>query len=201
MRTGTLLFVATMLLTPASLAAQTDQPEKRAEARIAAALSAAAKAGIPASLLESKVAEGEAKGVPQDRIASAVEARLHALLRASSVLRAGGVRDVTAGELAVVADALGVNVADEAVVKIMKDTPRDRRVVAAAVLTQLVQLGHTSDAALLRVNNAVSAGAEALVNLQAEVTSLLRIRGLVPLESTIDAATRLDLGAGMSNRD
>src|SRR5687767_15979527 len=62
-------------------AAQTPQ------ARIDAALAKAKSAGIPAALLESKIAEGRAKGVSMDRIAVAVERREAALERASSVLR------------------------------------------------------------------------------------------------------------------
>jgi hypothetical protein len=164
---------------PASLAAQGEQTNRSATARINAALAAAVKAGIPASLLESKVAEGEAKGVPTERIAGAVEARLDALMRASNVLRQGEVRNITAADLAVSADALQANVGTDALVDIMKGTPNERRVVATAMLTQLVQLGTAPDAALLRVNSAVAAGAEALVNLQAEIAAALRIRGIL----------------------
>ena len=59
---------------------------KTPRARIDAALSTAAEARIPVSLLKSKVAEGEAKHVSEERIAGAVEARHRTLLRASSTL-------------------------------------------------------------------------------------------------------------------
>src|SRR5688572_27753283 len=94
------LFISMMsaaLLAPAALQAQsaaasaTAQAQAQAQAktpkaRIDAAMHAAARANVPASLLESKVAEGEAKRVPQERIATAVEARLQALVRASETM-------------------------------------------------------------------------------------------------------------------
>src|SRR5690606_4220191 len=56
------------------------------EARIEAALASAAEAGIPMALIESKIAEGKAKGVAMERLAAAVEARLAGLQRAANAL-------------------------------------------------------------------------------------------------------------------
>jgi hypothetical protein len=50
-------------------------------------MNVAAQAKIPLSLVKSKVAEGEAKRVPQERIATAVEARVKSLVRASEALQ------------------------------------------------------------------------------------------------------------------
>src|SRR5688572_18423629 len=55
--------------------------------RITTALARARQVGIPIALLESKLAEGKAKGVSLDRIAGAIERRLGALERASQALR------------------------------------------------------------------------------------------------------------------
>ncbi|HET9982993.1 MAG TPA: hypothetical protein VFQ38_05385 [Longimicrobiales bacterium] len=148
-----------------------------ATARIDAALSAAAQAHVPVSLLESKVEEGRAKRVPEERIASAVEARLHALVRASEVMRKAGEDQPQPGELAVTADAIQAGVAQSALVQITREAPGDRRAVAVATLSDLVQLGLASEQALLRVDGALSRGGEALANLRAEAAASLRVKG------------------------
>ena len=133
--------------------------------RINAALSRARGAGIPVALLESKMAEGKAKGIPLERIAAAIERREGALERASQALR-GNPGDTAS--LSVGADAIesGVN---EAVLKaVAEDAPRDRRTVAIAALTQLVQQGDLPEAALAKVRNALKRGPDALTNLPSE---------------------------------
>lgn len=133
--------------------------------RINTALSRARQVGIPVALLESKMAEGKAKGISLERIAAAIERREGALERASQALR-GGPGD--AASLSVGADAIesGVN---EAVLKaIADDAPRDRRTVAIATLTQLVQQGDLPAAALAKVRNALKRGPDALTNLPSE---------------------------------
>jgi hypothetical protein len=136
------------------------------EQRIATAMGRAREAGIPVTLLESKMAEGKAKGVSMDRIAAAIEKREAALERASQALR--GRPDVSPADLAVGADAVESGVSD-AVLRAIADTaPRDRRVVAIAALTELVRLGHVPEAALDRVREALKRGPDALANLPAE---------------------------------
>jgi hypothetical protein len=141
-------------------AAQT--PEERMEA----AKVRAAEAGIPTELLESKIAEGRAKGVPPDRIADAVERRRAALERARRAL--AGRPDVTVDELVVGADAVEAGVSDVVLRAVAESAPRERRVVAIAALEQLVQLGHVPEQALERVRAALRRGPEALLNLPAE---------------------------------
>jgi hypothetical protein len=190
MKYGTLAIIAALV--PGTLAAQvqsqaqsqTQAQGKTPKARIDAAMHAAAEAKVPASLLKSKVAEGEAKRVPEDRIATAVEARLRALLRASTTLKRADVAQHSASDLAVTADALESGVNESALVRITKSAPEERRVVAIAVLSDLVRLGHTSDAALAQVTAAVTTST-ALANLNAQVASQLRLGGL---SSTLDAA-------------
>ncbi len=154
------------------------QQQGDADARIRATLAAAAAAHLPTQLLESKVAEGRAKHVPEDRIATAVQARYQALLSASGALRDAGVHAASAGDLAVAADALQAGVSQSALVKLERSAPASQRAVATATLAQLVQLGYGSDAALLRVDGALAQGEEALANLRAEAASSLRVRGL-----------------------
>lgn len=154
------------------------------QARIDAALSAAASARIPVELVKSKIAEGEAKRVPQERIATAVEARVKSLTRASQAMQRADIEVQNAGELAVTADALDAGVSENAVIRVSRDAAPDRRTVAIAVLTDLVRLGNASERALTRVSSALSTSA-ALANLHAEVMSELRAGGL---KSTLEAA-------------
>lgn len=183
--------VSAALLAPVAVKAQsaaasaTAQAQaKTPKARIDAAMQAAARANVPASLLESKVAEGEAKRVPQERIAAAVEARLQALVRAAETMDRADVEANSAAELAVAADALQAGVSENALIKVSRNASPERRVVAVAVLADLVRLGQDSEPALTRVTAALSSSA-ALANLHAEVASQLRLGGL---SSTLDAA-------------
>lgn len=156
---------------------------KTPQARIDAAMSAAAEAKIPVSLVKSKVAEGEAKRVPPERIATAVEARVKSLVRASETMKRADIEVRNEGELLVSADALDAGVSESALIRISTDAPSERRTVAIAVLADLVRLGTASENALARVSGAVSSSA-ALANLHAEVTTQLQRGGL---KSTLDA--------------
>lgn len=154
------------------------------QARIDAAMQAAAEANIPTELIKSKVAEGEAKRVPPERIATAVEARVTSLVRASETMKRADVEVRSAGELSVAADALDAGVSEGTLIRLTREAPAERRTVAVAVLADLVRLGNASDRALMRVSAALSSSA-ALANLHAEVASQLRLGGLT---STLDAA-------------
>jgi len=164
--------------------AQTQNQARSPQARIDAAMSAAAEAKVPAELVKSKIAEGEAKRVPPDRIAAAVEARVTSLVRASQTMKRGGADAQNAGELSVTADALDAGVSENALIRVTREAPAERRTVAIAVLADLVRLGNGSDRAFTRVNGALTSTA-ALANLQAEVASQLRLGGM---SSTLDAA-------------
>jgi hypothetical protein len=154
------------------------------QARIDAALSAAASAKIPVELVKSKIAEGEAKRQPPERIATAVEARVKSLTRASLAMQRADIEAQNSGELAVTADALDAGVSESSVIRVSREAAPDRRTVAIAVLADLVRLGNTSERALGRVTAALTTNA-ALANLHAEVMSQLRVNGL---NSTLDAA-------------
>jgi hypothetical protein len=121
--------------------------------------------GIPVALLESKIAEGKAKGVSLERIAVAIERRQSALERASQALR--GQVDAAAS-LAVGADAIESGVNEDVLRDVAENAPRDRRNVAIATLTELVHQGHAPQAALGRVKDAIKKGPDALTNLPAQ---------------------------------
>jgi hypothetical protein len=145
-----------MLVLPASLArAQTPQE------RIDAAMARAREAGIPAALLESKVAEGRAKGVSMDRIAGAVERREVALEDANQALQG---QQVGLTGLALAADAVESGVSQVVLQTLIKETPQDRRLVALAALSHLVENGQAPPVALKAVQGAMGSP-EALVNL------------------------------------
>jgi hypothetical protein len=159
--------------------------------RINTALARAREVGIPEALLQSKIAEGKAKGVSLERIAVAVERREAALERASQALH--GQPDATTS-LGVGADAIESGVSEAALTAVAENAPRDRRNVAIAVLTQLVQQGHVPADALERVRAALKRGPEALANLPAEAGAAGR-RGGPPAEGGATSAAGRGVGA------
>jgi len=132
--------------------------------RIGSAMTRAQEAGIPVWLLENKIQEGQAKGVPMDRIAAAVEARLNGLSRAATAME-GAPGGVDAGQLSVGADALGAGVNEAVLAEMAASAPGEHRAVAIAALTHLVQQGTVPAEALLRVQDALARGPGALANL------------------------------------
>lgn len=178
MRSKTLFLAAVLALAPAALSAQdsTATTGAGADARVEAALETAANAGIPVSLLERKIAEGKAKGVPMERIAAAVENRLDALVKARDAMTKAGLESTTEGELSVAADAVQGGVSQTALATISQSAPQDRA-VAIAVLTDLVTLGQASERALTQVQTALARGPEALANLRAEAAAGLQANG------------------------
>jgi hypothetical protein len=157
--------VMILALAGADLATAQVQPPQD---RINTALARARQVGIPVALLESKIAEGKAKGVSLDRIAEAVERRQAALEKASQALRD---QPDAASSLSVGADAVEAGVSDAALKAIAENAPRDRRNVAIAVLTELVEQGHVPAAALERVREALKRGPDALANLPAQAAA------------------------------
>lgn len=190
MRYRNVMMGLALALLPVAVGAQQGDPE----ARIGAAMQAAARAEIPVSLIQSKVSEGRAKGVAEARIASAVEARLEALVRAQSALTRGRAQAVSAGELSIAADALQAGVHESAMVDVMTRAPAERRAVATAVLTELVELGLASEVALARVQAAIAQGGEALVNLPAEASDRGRGHGRGAAPGNIGSSPEVEAG-------
>jgi hypothetical protein len=189
------------MLAPAALFAQdsTAAAGNSADARVATALDAALEAGIPVALLERKVAEGKAKGVPMARIAAAVEKRLDALTDAKDALTKAGLESTTEGELSVAADAVQAGVSQTALLTITRRAPEASRAVAIAVLTDLVAQGQASEQALSRVETAIARGPEALANLGGQSAGPVGAEGAlgangVGVEAGLGAGARVDLG-------
>lgn len=147
--------------------------------RVAAALQLASETGVPVALLESKIAEGQAKGIPMARIALAVEQRLAALQQAQALMVVPDDPEaaVSDGDLSLGADALLAGVEGAAVAQVARNAPRERLGVAMAVLTELVQLGVGSETALDRVMGALQAGPEALIGLPTQARGQGRALG------------------------
>ncbi len=155
-----------LLALPAAVHAQDPQQ------RIDAVRRRAESAGIPVALLDSKVAEGRAKGVPLDRIAVAVERRFASLGRAREAMaHAPRGAPVSAADLSVGADALESGVAPAVLGRLAVAAPGDRRAVAIVALTQLVAQGESSERALARVTSALQRGPEALRRLPGEAAA------------------------------
>lgn len=162
MKVGVAVAVVMLALAGADPAIAQVQPPQD---RINTALARARQVGIPVALLESKIAEGKAKGVSLERIAAAIERREAALERARQAL--GSDADA-ASSLGVGADAIESGVSDVVLKAVAETAPRERRTVAIAVLTELVNQGHASETALARVREALKRGPDALSNLPAE---------------------------------
>ena len=194
MRTRMLSLVSLLALAPMAAEAQ----DSTSTARVEATLEAAAEAGIPVSLLERKIAEGRAKGVPMARIASAVEARFAALTSARDALVDAGMTSTTEGELSVAADAIQSGVSGAALATVSSSAPPERRAVAIAVLSELVAHGRSSAEALVQVREALAAGPEALANLRAgsgiNAGAGVGGSGGVQVDATAGAGARIDLG-------
>jgi hypothetical protein len=155
--------------------------------RINTAIARARQVGVPVALLESKIAEGKAKGVSLERIATAIEKREAALERASQAMT--GQQGIRGDDLSMAADALESGVSEAVLRTIAETAPRDRRAVAIAALTQLVELGHVPEAALDRVREALKRGPDALANLPAQAGKAAG-RGNGPPETSGSAGRR-----------
>lgn len=162
--------LAALLLAPGALASQGTP-----DARVRSAMERVAAAGVPVSLLEARVAEGRAKGIPMGRIAVAVERRADALIRARDAM--SGARGLTEADLAAGADAVEAGIEGGALRAVIDQARAEDRPVAIAVLTYLHrEQGIPVDQALARVGEALSQGPEALRSLPARAAAA-RARG------------------------
>jgi hypothetical protein len=157
----TMVVIGVLALTPFSLEAQ--RPDHASE-RLEAARARAAQAGVPPELLESRIAEGRAKGVSEDRIAQAIERREAGLAMAQQAfVRAG--RPPTTPELAAGADAAEAGANAQALVTVIQAARDENRPVALAVLAELVGQGLPLENALDRVTAALERRDDTLANL------------------------------------
>lgn len=151
---------AALLAAPrASLAQQADLSQVRqalpadAAERVARIVEEAEAAGVPARPLVNKALEGTAKGVPSDRIVSAVSSYASRLRRASGTL-GGGAR---ADQVVAAADALGRGASAEAVGRLNR-VAGDGSAAAFVVLGDLVESGVPGDRAVEVVEEALRTG-------------------------------------------
>jgi hypothetical protein len=159
-----------LALAPVALQAQSE------EARIEEARTRMQSAGIPVSLIESKIEEGKAKGVPLDRIAFAVERRAAALVQAQTAMSRSQ-QPLSEADLVAGADALGIGVSQAVLGTISEAAPRERRAVAIAALTELVAMDVVPEEALERVLEALARGPDALASLPAQAAEARVRRG------------------------
>jgi hypothetical protein len=205
MRHLALSLAALLVAAPAAVAAQDSTTTSgSADARVTATLDHAMSAGIPVALLQRKVDEGKAKGVPMDRIAIAVENRFTALTRARDAMLSAGITHTTEGQLSVTADAVQAGVSQAALVAVGRSAPEERRTVAIAVLTQLVASGQLPDQAVAHVQAAIARGPEALANLGATAgangAANANANGAAAAaQGAANAGVRIDLGRPRGN--
>jgi hypothetical protein len=184
-----------MLLLPAGLHGQSADAGRR----IQDAIDQAQRAGVPASLLESRVAEGQAKRIPMDRIAAAVERRAASLIRAQDVM-ARSVSGVTTSDLSAAADAMEAGIEAGSVAQIAQAAAGDDRAVALAVLTYLHgQQGIPVAQAMGQVQTALQRGPEALRNLPAQAAAA-RGRGVGQRGPPAGAGPPAGVGNGNAGR-
>jgi hypothetical protein len=159
----TLMVAVFGLFAPAALAGQT-QADAAAEARMQAAIDHALEAGVPVAMLESKIAEGRAKGVSMARIAAAVEHRAEVLTRVQTAFAARR-EAVSQAELTAAADAHERGVTVDKITELSAQAGNDRA-AALTVLADLVANGRAPEHALLRVQAALSGGASELARMR-----------------------------------
>ncbi len=128
------LFRATLVVIlaafPTLLSAQS------ADSRIQAAIERISSAGLPADLLDVRVAEGRAKGVPDQQIADVIERRAEALITASGAL-SGLAPAISPTDLTAGADAVEAGIPAAAIRQVAQEARSEDRSVAISVLTYL----------------------------------------------------------------
>lgn len=158
LRIGFVLIVAAL---PSALVAQSP------ESRIEAAMDRIRAVGITGELLEVRLAEGRAKGVPVSRIADAIERRASALIAASQALREISPR-TELSELSAGADAVEAGIPAAVIRQVARAARSEDRPVAISVLTYLHRERNLPlDVAIRNVSAAIERGSDALRELPA----------------------------------
>jgi hypothetical protein len=165
--------VTLLALVPGMLQAQGSD---EAAQRIQAAQARVAQAGIPADLLATKIAEGRAKGVSEERIAAVAERRAAGLITAQAALAGSGKR-IGGRELAAGADALDAGVEANSLRTVIQQARDEDVAVALAVLGELVKQGVPAEQAHERVTAALQRGGDALANLPQQALDARERRG------------------------
>ncbi|MBI4545211.1 MAG: hypothetical protein HY703_08455, partial [Gemmatimonadetes bacterium] len=148
--------------------------DAQADARIEAALEQALEVGIPVTMLESKIAEGKAKGVSMTRIATAVEHRLEVLTEARAAM-GGAAAEASASTMAAAAFALEKGARAEDVKDVSQTSPPEQRTIALAVLGELVAEGKSSASAAAEVRSALERNLDLAAELSSETRAEIRL--------------------------
>jgi hypothetical protein len=148
------LFLAAAVLAATPLQAQL--PASAAE-RIEAARTRVEQAGIPVELIENRIAEGRAKGAPEERVAQAAERRAEALARAQEAMSRSG-RTLSGAEIAAGGDAVEAGVDAAALRAVIEAARAGEGPVALAVLAELTRQGMPVERAVEAVTRAMAEG-------------------------------------------
>ena len=203
MNTRALAVAALLSIGTSPLVAQTDVAERlrgRVPPEVVAAverLAAAATQGVPVDPLVQKAIEGNAKGVPADRVVGALEALARRLETSVGALRVAGIARPDAGTVEAGAFALGTGIGEGELGQLARlsrppHTPETTLRVAGA----LAALGVPQEQTVELVGQAIESGGSAadVVSLPAQVQAGIG-RGLTPGQAA-SAAGR----SGMSRR-
>lgn len=147
------------------------------EARIEAARDRVAQVGIEPGLLDLRVAEGRAKGVPLGVIADVIERRADALVTAGEALRPI-TPTLRQADLAAGADAVEAGIPAGAIQQVAREARAEDRSVAISVLTYLSsEASLPLEVAIRNVSDAIRRGPDALRELPAQASPAAGVRG------------------------
>ncbi len=119
-----------------------------AAAALEASVQAAARDGLPTQPLIDKALEGEAKGVPGERIVAVVRALHEELGRARGLLREGGRASPPGAEISAIAEALRRGVPEDALRNLARDDHSGPLGMESHVLADLLDRGVPVNGAL-----------------------------------------------------
>jgi hypothetical protein len=173
MKKTVLVGLMAVLLTPVGLQAQ---GAEHAAERLQEAQARVLQAGIPAGLLESRISEGRAKGLTEERIAEIAERRAAGLLKAQEAI-AGNGRSSSEAELGAGAAALEAGANGEALRAVIQQARENDASVALSVLGELLNQGIPVGHAQERVAAAMLRGGDALANLPQQAAEARERRG------------------------
>jgi hypothetical protein len=124
----------------------------------------------------TKIAEGRAKGISEERIAAVAERRAARLITAQESLAGSGKR-IGGAEIAAGADALEAGVDGRSLRSVIQQAREEDAAVALAVLGELVKQGVPVSQAHARVTAALQHGGDALAALPQQALEAQERRG------------------------
>lgn len=158
-------------------------------ARIEELAASAAEAGVPRRILLDKALEGAAKGVPAERVVSALSTYSERLVQARGILG----EQVGASVLVAGADALQKGVSTDHLRSVVRANGNQE--ISIVVLGDLVDAGLPADRAVEVVSAALEQGrtGQGLLAVPSEVRGMLR-QGMPPAEAATEIQRRIRAG-------